>query len=68
MAGFHHVYLHVTHELSGRWWEELRGENISVLKLQRANTVFQQKVGWIKHVSDLYRYTFLRLALFYLNV
>ena len=63
VAGFHHVYLHVTHELTGRWWEELRGENITVLRLQESHTVFQQKVTWIKHISDLSRYSFLTLAL-----
>ena len=63
VAGFHHVYLHVKQEPTGRWWEELRGENITVVMLQESYTVFQQNVSWIKHISDLSRYSFLTLAL-----
>ncbi|XP_076446352.1 uncharacterized protein LOC143283859 [Babylonia areolata] len=59
VAGFEHVYMHVDEEPRGRWWEELAKENVTVVKVVRPLTVFQQPVNHIKHVSDVARYMIL---------
>ena len=55
LGGFQHVYIHVDREPTGRWWQSLKTENITVLTLQRPNFVYQQKLLLITHFSDVSR-------------
>nr|KAG5697271.1 hypothetical protein BaRGS_031267 [Batillaria attramentaria] len=56
VAGFRHVYVHADVEPKGRWWEELRKENVTFVPLVSVNTVYQHPVTVTAHVSDLIRY------------
>ncbi|XP_076458376.1 uncharacterized protein LOC143292086 isoform X2 [Babylonia areolata] len=59
VAGFQRVYMHVDKEPKGRWWEELAKENVTLVKVVRPLTIFQQPVNLIQHVSDVARYMIL---------
>ncbi|KAK7093479.1 uncharacterized protein [Littorina saxatilis] len=56
VGGFQQVYLHTEATPHGRWWDELAGENITILPLDRPHTIYQNKIGVIQHVSDITRY------------
>ena len=55
LGGFERVYIHVDREPKGRWWQSLKTENITVLKLHKPNYVYQQKLLGITHFSDVSR-------------
>ena len=55
LGGFERVYMHVDRVPTGPWWESLKKEKITVLKLQKPNFVYQQKVLGITHFSDISR-------------
>ena len=55
VAGFQRVYLHVDAPPRGRWWEELAGENVTLVRFKRPRSVYQTHVGVMEHVSDIAR-------------
>lgn len=55
IGGFEHVYLHMNKAPHGRWWEELAGENVTVIPMDNFHSVFQQEIKVIQHVSDVAR-------------
>ncbi|KAK7491067.1 hypothetical protein BaRGS_00017763 [Batillaria attramentaria] len=56
VAGLEHVYVHGDEEPSGEWWEELANENVTFVRVQRPETIFQQEVDVGAHISDILRY------------
>ncbi|KAL8590144.1 hypothetical protein ACOMHN_010339 [Nucella lapillus] len=59
VAGFRRVYLHADEEPSGRWWKELAGENVTLVKMDPPRSVFQQSIRVLQHASDIARYQIL---------
>ncbi|XP_076472109.1 uncharacterized protein LOC143301600 [Babylonia areolata] len=59
VGGFHHVYMHVDKEPGGSWWDLLKKENVTVIRLQKPSWVYQQKITGITHFSDVSRYNIL---------
>ncbi|KAK7106105.1 uncharacterized protein [Littorina saxatilis] len=55
VGGFERVYLHAETAPRGHWWEELAGENVTVVKADRPRSVYQTEVKVIQHVSDVLR-------------
>lgn len=59
VAGLHHVFVHGDLEPSGRWWDELRQENVTFVSTDPPNSVFQNPVNSLSHKSDLLRWVHL---------
>ena len=55
VAGLKQVYVHGDVEPTGRWWTELRTENVTFVRVQTPETVFQQRVDLPAHASDIVR-------------
>ena len=55
MGGFERVYLHVDQEPKGEWWERLKKEKVTVVKLPKPTMVFGQSMSAAQHQSDIYR-------------
>ena len=55
VAFVQHVYVHGDVEPTGRWWTELRTENVTFVTLQTPETVFQQPVDRTAHASFIVR-------------
>ena len=55
VGGFERVFLHVNMVPHGRWWDELAGENITVIPIDNFQYVFQQEIRVIQHKSDVAR-------------
>lgn len=56
VGGFERVYFHAEEPPSGRWWEELAKENVTLLPLDPPRSVFQQEIKVVHHVGDLVKY------------
>ncbi|KAL8616785.1 hypothetical protein ACOMHN_017822 [Nucella lapillus] len=59
VGGFHHVYIHMNREPAGHFWDMLKTENVTVLKLEKPSWVYRQKITGITHFSDVSRYNVL---------
>ncbi|XP_076435497.1 uncharacterized protein LOC143275346 [Babylonia areolata] len=59
VAGMEHVYVHGDVEPWGPWWNELRTQNVTYVRLDPPNTVFEQAIQVPAHVSDIVRYSVL---------
>ncbi|KAH9504516.1 hypothetical protein Btru_063011 [Bulinus truncatus] len=55
VAGFRAVYIHGEIEPYGHWWEQLIHENVTFVKIERPETIFQQGVDGPSHQSDIIR-------------
>ena len=58
VGGFEHVYVHGDEEPTGKWWKKLAAEeNVTFVKVDRPNTVYQQVVGETRssHLSNVLR-------------
>ncbi|CAL1535240.1 unnamed protein product [Lymnaea stagnalis] len=55
VAGFRRVFVHGESEPTGRWWDRLQHENVTFVKIQRPETVFQQEVSGPSQESGVLR-------------
>ena len=55
VGGFEHVYVHSDVEPAGKWWSDLKNENVTYVPLEKPDLVFQQKVTFQSHFSDISR-------------
>ncbi|XP_070210229.1 uncharacterized protein [Littorina saxatilis] len=56
VGGFRHVYVHGDREPGGVLWEDLRTENVTFVKTEKPETVFQTHVNRVpEHISDILR-------------
>ncbi|KAL8577199.1 hypothetical protein ACOMHN_061326 [Nucella lapillus] len=59
VAGLDHVYVHGDVEPWGPWWNELRTQNVTFVRLDPPATVFEQTIEVPAHISDVVRYSLL---------
>ncbi|KAK7480100.1 hypothetical protein BaRGS_00028660 [Batillaria attramentaria] len=55
VAGFRHVYVHGKEEPQGRWWKELKDENVTFVRTNFSQLLFQTPIDTIQHTSDAVR-------------
>ncbi|XP_059142438.1 uncharacterized protein LOC131930094 [Physella acuta] len=55
VAGFQRVYVHGDARPHGQWWDKLSGENVTYVKIESPEVIFQQRVGGAQHQSDVLR-------------
>ncbi|XP_005104396.2 uncharacterized protein LOC101860674 [Aplysia californica] len=55
VAGFRRVFVHGAVRPHGHWWDQLRGENVTFLKISHPESIFQQSVVGPAHQSDVLR-------------
>ena len=55
LGGFERVYMHVNKAPHGGWWDELAGENVTVVPMDKFQSVFQNEIKVIQHVADVAR-------------
>ncbi|XP_070177299.1 uncharacterized protein [Littorina saxatilis] len=56
VGGFRHVYVHGDREPGGVLWEDLRTEDVTFVKTEKPETVFQTHVNRVpEHISDILR-------------
>ncbi|XP_059149722.1 uncharacterized protein LOC131936687 [Physella acuta] len=59
VAGFQRVFVHGDEIPQGEWWDKLGGENVTFVKIEQPETVFQQGVIGRAHQSDVLRLSIL---------
>ncbi|KAL8559325.1 hypothetical protein ACOMHN_060015 [Nucella lapillus] len=59
VGGFHHVYIHGNAGFVGPWWKSLKTENVTFVRLDDPEMVYQQMVNNPSHKSDVTRYAIL---------
>ncbi|XP_059151120.1 uncharacterized protein LOC131937588 [Physella acuta] len=55
VAGVHTVYIHGDQKPHGPWWDELDGENVVFVKIDKTETIYQQVINGASHQSDILR-------------
>ncbi|KAK0045675.1 hypothetical protein Bpfe_024927, partial [Biomphalaria pfeifferi] len=55
IGGFQRVYVHGNQIPSGEWWDRLSQENVRFIRIDRADTVFMNRVKVLAHQSDILR-------------
>ncbi|XP_059142439.1 uncharacterized protein LOC131930095 [Physella acuta] len=55
VAGFKRVFVHGDEIPQGEWWDKLGGENVTFVKIEQPETVFQHGVAVPAHQSDVLR-------------
>ena len=58
VGGFHHVYIHGNAGFRGPWWDRLRNENVTFVRTEEPEMVYQQQVKNPSHKSDVLRFVF----------
>ncbi|PVD32145.1 hypothetical protein C0Q70_07574 [Pomacea canaliculata] len=55
VGGFQHVYVHGNMEPEGEWWQQLRSENVTFVRIEKPTPMFQMDFPNLQASSDFLR-------------